>query len=161
MEEASRAAWIATKESINSKDASRKVASGGNRRSERGKTQEHSLFTPTLEFLGRQPIRNLHASLESQTLAGDALFGSPGKANPLQTDISQDVWTRLSKPFLSSTRLNKSGKSSSPEINCMTLYVSTSIVSAYRSVTACVQYKAGWHGKMQGKIGVQGGNLVQ
>jgi hypothetical protein len=151
MEVASRAAWIATKESINSKDVSRKVASGGNRRSERAKTQEHSRFTPTLAFLGRQPVRNFHASLESQTLAGDALFGSPGKANPLQTDISRDVWTRLSKPLLSSTRLNKSGKSSSPEINCMTLYLSTSIVSAYKSVTACVQYKAGWRGKMQGE----------
>jgi hypothetical protein len=104
-----RSVWTDTKTRIETKDASRKVARGGNRRSEGQKPHGSDLLTSTMDLRVR-PIRYLYSRVNSE--ADSTAKDSEKIRQRHEAQRSQgleDMWTRLSKPLLSWTRLDESG----------------------------------------------------
>ena len=104
-----RSVWTDTKTRIETKDAGRKVARGGNRRSEGQKPHGSELLTSTMDLRVR-PIRYLYSRVNSE--ADSTAKDSEKIRQRHEAQRSQgleDMWTRLSKPLLSLTRLDYSG----------------------------------------------------
>jgi hypothetical protein len=107
--QSARSVWTDTKTRIEIKDASRKAARGGNRRSEGQKPHCSELLTSTMDLRAR-PIRFLYSRVNSE--ADTKVKDSEKIRQRHEAERSQgpeDIWTRLSKPLLSWTRLDKSG----------------------------------------------------
>ena len=107
--QAARSSWMDTKITVETKDASRRVAGGGTRRSGSKRPHGSEPLTSTMDLRVR-PIRYLYSRVEArEDGTGNASENNRSRHGERQSQGAQDIWTRLSKPLLSSTRLEKPG----------------------------------------------------